>query len=193
MPLDDLSITDPSAMGAEPMREAQPESQSQDGESIDQKLLRWSDPRRTINIAEEIRKRQGGDGTLTEIGFRVMEETRLDETTRSNWLTMSKTAMDLAMLVAKKKDYPWPNASSVVYPLMSIAAVQFAARAYPEIIAGQNVVRGVVFGDDDGKPLIDPNTGQPAVGPDGQPMWDVDDLGDQITPGILRDRADRIG
>lgn len=195
MPLDALAIPEPPAMDGEPMREAHPETrQSTDKETIPARLLRWSDPLKTINVAEEIKRVDGNDSRITEIGMRVVEEAKLDDDTRSEWLTMSRTAMDLAMLVAKGKSYPWPNSSNVIYPLMSIAAVQFAARSYPAIVADQNVVRGVVFGDDDGKPLIDPNTGQQAVDPmTGEPLWELDALQEPIKPGILRDRADRIG
>lgn len=49
--------------------------------------------------------------------------------------------MDLAMQVAASKNFPWPNCSNVVFPLVTIAALQFSARSYAAIIQGTNVVR----------------------------------------------------
>src|SRR3990167_3275644 len=101
MPLDEIAITDPSAMDEEPMREKQPESRPfKDAEPLEKKLLRWSDPRKTINIAEELKAVDGNSDRITQIGFRVVEEAKLDDDSRTDWLTMSKTAMELAMLVA---------------------------------------------------------------------------------------------
>jgi chaperonin GroES len=44
----------------------------------------------------------------------------------------------------------WCGNSNVIYPLMTTAAIQFAARAYPAIIRDRNVVKGTVIGDDKG-------------------------------------------
>lgn len=152
-------------------------------ETPQEKLLRWSDPRQTLNIADELDPNE-----LTRIGGRCDREYKIDVTSRDEWLKQSQEAMDLAMQVAKTKSYPWPNASNIIYPLMTTAAIEFAARAYPAIVAGPKVVKGVVVGDDKGVPVIDPQTGQPAVqmSPQGpQPVW-------KVPPGARRERADRI-
>jgi len=152
-----------------------------EGEEQHQTLLRWADPRQSPNIAAELEKHR-----LDPLGNRILEEIQIDETSRADWLNRSKGAMDLAMQIVKpSSNAPWPNSSNVNYPLMTVAAHQFAARAYPAVIADQNVVRGVVHGDDDGIPQIDPD-GQPMQGPDGQPLF-------ARQPGELRLRADRIG
>lgn len=57
-------------------------------------------------------------------------------------------AMAVAMQVRKEKTFPWPNASNVVFPLLTTAAIQFQARAYPAIIDGGQVVKGRVLGPD---------------------------------------------
>jgi chaperonin GroES len=54
--------------------------------------------------------------------------------------------MDLAMQAAKEKNFPWPGCSNVVFPLVTIAALQFSARSYSSIIQGTNVVRYRVIG-----------------------------------------------
>jgi chaperonin GroES len=56
--------------------------------------------------------------------------------------------MDLAMQVAQEKSFPWPKAANVKYPLITTAAIQFSARAYPAIVRGADVVKGEVLGPD---------------------------------------------
>lgn len=108
---------------------------------------------------------------LGTIGNRVVEDWRIDEQSRGEWMENQRKAMDLAMQVVQQKNYPWPNASSVIYPLITVASVQFAARAYPAIINGRNVVKGIVAGPDDGvkmPPMPGPAGGPPS--PAGIPM-----------------------
>jgi chaperonin GroES len=54
--------------------------------------------------------------------------------------------MDLALQVVEEKTFPWPNCSNVAFPLVTIAALQFHARAYPAIIPGSEVVRAKASG-----------------------------------------------
>lgn len=144
-----------------------------------EKLFRWIE---SANIAEELE-----DSILGEMGMRVCREYEIDNNSRNDWMEKSKKAMNLAMQVAETKQYPWPRASNVIYPLMTTAAVQFAARAYPAIIQNKNVVKGVVVGEDAGLPAIDPQTGLPAINPQTQqPVWLVE-------PGAKRNRAGKIG
>ena len=93
------------------------------------------------------------------------------------------------MQVAQEKSFPWPKASNVIYPALTIAAIQFGARSYPAIVQGRNVVKGIVIGPDKGIPQISPQDGTPLVqmteqGP--QPLW-------AVPPGGKLERADRIG
>ncbi|WP_299209764.1 amidohydrolase family protein, partial [uncultured Dokdonia sp.] len=46
------------------------------------------------------------------------------------------------------KTFPWPGASNVKFPLLTIAALQFSARAYPSLISGTEVVKVRTIGDD---------------------------------------------
>lgn len=50
----------------------------------------------------------------------------------------------------EKKSYPWPNSANIKYPLLTTAAMQFAARAYPALVPGPNLVAGLVVGKDEG-------------------------------------------
>lgn len=135
------------------------------------------------NIAEELSEEE-----LGPIGQKAEREFAIDLNSRSDWEERSRTAMDLAMQISGKRQGPWPNSSDVIYPLLTTAAIQFAARAYPAIVMGRNVVKGVVTGNDEGEPQMAPD-GSPAVrmtqqGP--QPLW-------KTPPGAKKARAQRIG
>lgn len=95
------------------------------------------------NIVDEL-----DDNILAQIGAKVVEEFQIDEESRkaSGWEERYKDAMKLALQTKEAKNYPWPNASNVKYPLISTAAIQFNARAYPAIIDGPEVVKGAVKG-----------------------------------------------
>lgn len=144
-------------------------------------LMKWGDPVAQPNIAEELETSE-----LDGIGVQVLDETRIDEGSRSDWMERSRQALDYAMQLAPKGGGPWPGASDANYPLLATAAGQFNARAYPAVVVDRNVVKGTIFGPDKGTPEIDPATGLPAVGQDGQPVW-------KEPPGARRQRADRIG
>lgn len=175
-----------------PQDNAQPESEQPPADDLSQapdesgmpahhkKLIGWVD---AINIADDL-----DDEKLNEIGQKVKREYDIDEMTRLDWVEKSKKAMDLAMQVSEVKNYPWPRASSVIYPLMTVAAIQFAARAYPAIVSGRNIVKGVVVGPDDGVPAVDPTTGGPMQNPQqpGQVAWLEE-------PGAKKMRAAKIG
>lgn len=150
-----------------------------------EKLRRWADPRATINICDDlIADQQFGEQWLHQLGMTCYFQYQIDQQSRAGWLARTRAAMDLAMQVVKTKTFPWPNASNVIYPLISIAAIQFQARAYPQLIDGPKVVKASVVGKDDGVPLLDPK-GAPVIGQDGQPLWEQ-------RPGDKQKRADRI-
>jgi chaperonin GroES len=128
------------------------------------------------------------DSTLNQLGAKVVEDYGIDDESRKKegWDERYDTAMKLAMLVAEKKNTPWPNASNVKHPLIATAAIQFNARAYPALIDGPVPVKGAVRGSDRGVPEQGPD-GKPAVNPQsGEPVW-------KVKPGAKRERADRIG
>lgn len=98
----------------------------------------------TPNIADTL-----DDQTLTNIATRVITEYEIDELSRGEWLTVTEAAMDLAMLmVGEEKDYPFKGAANVKYPLVTTAAYQFQARAYPAIVPGDRLVKCKVNGKD---------------------------------------------
>lgn len=147
------------------------------GSALRRKLTRWA---RLTNIAEELEVAD----ELERLAARVKADYEIDDRSRSDWKTKYRKWLDFALQIAENKDYPWPEASNIIYPLMTTAAIQFAARAYPAIIRDRNVVRGVVIGDDSGEPQRH-ESGAPIQTPAG-PVW-------KSAPGAKQERADLIG
>lgn len=85
------------------------------------------------------------------IGAWIWDGYNRDKMSRSTWERRMEAAMDLAMQVQKDKSWPWPGCSNVVFPLVTIGALQFSAQAYPQIVQGNRVVRYRVIGSDGGE------------------------------------------
>ena len=99
------------------------------------------------NVAEKL-----DDDDLKEIGSEVWKGFTIDDESRRPWMIKQEEWMKLATQVADKKSYPWPGAANVQYPLITTAAMQFAARAYPALVPGPDLVKAEVVGRDiDGK------------------------------------------
>lgn len=81
------------------------------------------------------------DVDLRRIGQEVIAGFETDQASRAHWIKRTAAGMDLAMQISKDKSFPWPNCSNVAFPLVTIAALQFHARAYPAIISGDQVVK----------------------------------------------------
>ena len=82
------------------------------------------------------------------IARQAIEDYRLDKSSMADWLTQMQRGIDLARLVKETKDYPHDKAANVKYPLITSAALQFNARAYPAIVADDRVVKAKVWGKD---------------------------------------------
>lgn len=86
---------------------------------------------------------------LPAIGNTVVREYKLDRDSRRDWEDCAKRAMAMAQQKKERKSTPWDNASNVKFPMLTTAALQFAARAYPAIVDGSNIVKAVVVGKDE--------------------------------------------
>src|SRR5687767_5863362 len=87
----------------------------------------------------EIERSKNVDALLTSeqsdaIGRDVAAAYEEDKTSRKEWETRTETAIKLALQMVEAKSFPWPNASNVKFPLVTIAALQFSARAYPALV-----------------------------------------------------------
>src|SRR3989337_624892 len=95
------------------------------------------------NLATEL-----SDDDLAKLGSYVVQNYETDKQSRVEWEDRTEEAMKLALQVMEEKSFPWTNASNIKFPLITIAALQYHARAYPALIPGTGVVKCRVFGDD---------------------------------------------
>ena len=98
----------------------------------------------STNIAEKLDKDK-----LQKIGRDAFEGYDQDKQSRSHWEKQVEEWTKLATQVREDKTFPWPRASNVKYPLLTTAAMQFAARAYPSLVPSDGkVVKSKVVGKD---------------------------------------------
>ena len=95
------------------------------------------------NIAEDLDKE-----ILAEIGDDLCSKIKNDDDSRSEWLESNDKWLKLASQVMEDKNNPWPNASNVKYPLLTLAAVQFHARSLPSLINSSRPVMAKTVGQD---------------------------------------------
>ncbi len=110
---------------------------------------------------------------------RAHEQYEIDEASRQDWVDAYDKGMEMALQKKKNKSYPFNGCSNVIFPLITTASIQFAARAYPGIFPGRDIVKAKIIGDDSG--LVDPN--QQAEG--GGPVY-------AVPPGAKADRARNV-
>jgi chaperonin GroES len=96
-----------------------------------------------VNIAEDLDKEE-----LVRIGRKVFDEYDVDLTSREEWERRNEDAMELASQIYEEKRYQGEIVANVKYPTISIASIQFAARAYPNIVQGRDVVKCARIGQD---------------------------------------------
>jgi len=98
----------------------------------------------SVNIAESL-----DDDKLMSIGRDAKTGYEQDKESRKEWDDAAEDWIKLAKQVRENRTYPWPNASNVKYPLVTTAAMQFAARAYPSLVPSNGqIVKAKVIGKD---------------------------------------------
>lgn len=98
----------------------------------------------TVNVVTELDEDLRG-----KISDYVLSGVEADERSREPWMTKNEEYLKMALQVCEQKSFPWPNAANVKYPLLTIAGLQFQARAMPAILGdGKGLVRGKVIGYD---------------------------------------------
>ena len=97
-----------------------------------------------VNIAEHLDEEE-----LAKIGNEVHTGYLTDMASRKEWELNLDMWTKMALQVREEKQFPWPKASNVKYPLLSTAAMQFSARSYPTLIPSNGqVVKAKVIGMD---------------------------------------------
>lgn len=99
----------------------------------------------STNLCDDI-----DDLVLVKMGSEVVDWFDEDESSRSDWRQRNDHWLKLATQIQERKTYPWPNSANIKYPLLTTAAMQFAARAYPALVPGPRLVAGQVIGRDEG-------------------------------------------
>jgi chaperonin GroES len=99
----------------------------------------WALPDLTHLLAED---------DLQQIGRMVWDGFQKDKLSRAKWEKRTQAAMDLALQVQKGKSFPWPGCANVMFPLVSISALQFHSRAYPALVSGTDIVKYRTVGKD---------------------------------------------
>ena len=74
----------------------------------------------SVNIAEEI-----DENTLNDMGKTVYDYYEMDEGSRSEWMDKYEEYMKLATQVSSNKNFPWPDAANVKYPLLTIIKLNY--------------------------------------------------------------------
>lgn len=105
--------------------------------------LKLDDIVSSANLVPELSKQD-----IATIGSNVFDAWMTDKESRAEWETKTETAMNLALQVMETKSFPWEGASNVKFPLVTIAALQYHARAYPALISSPEIVKSRVIGED---------------------------------------------
>lgn len=109
------------------------------------------------NLADEI-----DEDELKKMGNEVVRGFEADLNSRSAWDEQNQEWMKLALQIKEEKSYPWAKAANIKYPLLTTAALQFSARAYPSLVPSFDIVKA--------KPLGKSAQGVPPPTPAQQPM-----------------------
>ena len=94
-----------------------------------------------LNLAEFM-----DEDELTALGMKLDQALKVDLASRKNWEENVDCWMKLATQYKEDKTFPWPNAANIKYPLLTTAAMQFSARAYPALIVNKKPVRSKIVG-----------------------------------------------
>lgn len=110
---------------------------------LSSKILLNQETIRSANLCDRF-----SSDDLKRIGDYVWDGYFKDKTSRMTWERRMDAAMNLAMQVQVDKSFPWPGCSNVIFPLITIGALQFSAQAYPNLINGTRIVKYRVVGKD---------------------------------------------
>lgn len=84
-----------------------------------------------------------------KVGSWALRGYQEDKQSRSKWEAWYAEAIKLALQVKEAKTFPWPGCANVKFPLLTIAALNAHAQAFPAILRGNNIVKCQVIGKDD--------------------------------------------
>jgi chaperonin GroES len=97
----------------------------------------------SANIAKDLTEEQ-----VRKIGNDCKTGFDDDKRSRSEWEDWNAKALKLALQVSEHKSFPWVGCANIKFPLLTIAALAWHAKAYPALIQGDDVVKYKVIGKD---------------------------------------------
>ena len=96
-----------------------------------------------VNLCDKL-----DDLDIQALSRRVVTGYDIDCASRKDWEQKTEEGLKVAKQITEHKSFPWSGAANVKFPLIATAAIQFAARSYPQIVNGTDIVRGEIFGED---------------------------------------------
>lgn len=85
---------------------------------------------------------------LSKITSDCLEGYERDKASRSEWEADFDNAMKAIRGEKQPKNFPFDGCANFSYPLITTACMQFNANAYPAVVNGEQVVKGLVTGPD---------------------------------------------
>lgn len=104
----------------------------------------------TDNIAEIL-----SEEMRTSIASKVNTRYNTDLQSRNEKQKQLQQIIRYTLSQSEKRSFPFEGSSNVIFPLISTACVEFAAKCYPEIFKDGNIVKAKVIGNDDGEVMKD--------------------------------------
>lgn len=104
----------------------------------------------TDNIAEIL-----SEEMRASIASKVNTRYNTDLQSRSEKQKQLQQIIRYTLSQSEKRSFPFEGSSNVIFPLISTACVEFAAKCYPEIFKDGNIVKAKVIGNDDGEVMKD--------------------------------------
>ena len=132
------------------------------------------------NVAKNLKEEK-----RTEIAEEVIRGFEQDLQSRTDWEKKVSEWTKLALQVKEAKNYPWPGASNVKYPLLSTAAMQFAARAYPALVPATGKVVNVRTSGFDPQGIKELKATYISKDMSGQMLYEMEDWEDEMDKLLL--------
>lgn len=85
---------------------------------------------------------------VRNVGQMILGNYMQDKQSRAEWEDRYAESMKLVMQLQEERTFPWQGASNAKFPLLTIAALQYHARAYPALVRGTQPVQCRVIGED---------------------------------------------
>ena len=104
----------------------------------------------TDNIAEIL-----SEEMKASIASKIDTLYKIDLQSRTEKQKQLQDIIRFTLSQSEKRSFPFEGSSNVVFPLISTACVEFAAKCYTEIFKDGNIVKAKVIGNDDGEVMKD--------------------------------------